>query len=159
MGAAAAADDYRWIGQITEDGAALRYGIPESDAIKIDFHCDRATKKIAVSYEHEPKDAKDGMRLALRLSVKGRGATDSVAVAVTGERLALDDKFVLQGEIRTSPHCAAFSQPRASCWSRQAALRKKFRSRAQPVRHASFSQVVLDLRAFLRGTGLSRALR
>lgn len=103
MGAAAAADDYRWIGQITEDGAALRYGIPESDAIKIDFHCDRATKKIAVSYEHEPKDAKDGMRLALRLSVKGRGATDSVAVAVTGERLALDDKFVLQGEIRTSP--------------------------------------------------------
>lgn len=103
LGAAVAADDYRWIGQITEDGAALRYGIPESDAIKIDFHCDRATKKIVVSYENEPKDAKDGMRLTLRLSIKGRGPADGVAVAVTGERLALDDKFVLQGEIRMSP--------------------------------------------------------
>jgi len=102
-GAAAAADDYRWIGQITEDGAALRYGIPDSDAIKIDFHCDRATKKIAVSYEHEPKDAKDGMRLTLRLSARGRGPADGIAFAVSGERLALDDKFVLQGEIRMSP--------------------------------------------------------
>lgn len=98
----AAASEYKWIGQITEDGAALSYAIPESDAIKLDFHCDRKTKKIVVNYEHEPKDAKDGIKRTLRLSRKGT-ETASVNIAMTGERLELDDKFLFQGETRMSP--------------------------------------------------------
>jgi len=102
-GSPAAASDYKWIGQITEDGAALSYAIPESDAIKLDFHCDRKTKKIVVNYEHEPKDAKDGIKRTLRLSRKGNDAVASVNIAMTGERLELDDKFLFQGETQMSP--------------------------------------------------------
>jgi hypothetical protein len=97
-----AADEYKWIGQVTEEGASLSYAIPESDAIKIDFHCERKTRKIAVSLEHEPKTAKDGIRLTARLSVRGRDA-ESINLVMTGQRLELDDKFLLQGETRMSP--------------------------------------------------------
>jgi hypothetical protein len=100
---AVATTDYKWIGQITEDGAALSYAIPESDAIKLDFHCDRKTKNIVVNYEHEPKDARDGIRLTINLSLKGGGATAGVNIPATGKRLELDDKFLLQGETRMSP--------------------------------------------------------
>lgn len=97
------ASEYKWIGQITEDGAALSYAIPQSDAIKIDFHCDRKTRKIVVNFEREPQAAKDGMRLTIRLSLRGRDAAGSVDIAATGQRLELDDKFLLQGETRMSP--------------------------------------------------------
>jgi hypothetical protein len=100
---AQAADEYKWIGQITEDGAALSFAIPQSDASKLDFHCDRRTKKIVVNYEHEPKDPRDGMKLTLQLSRKGNAAAANVNIATTGQRLELDDKFLLQGEIRMSP--------------------------------------------------------
>lgn len=102
-GGFAAAEEYRWIGQITEDGAALSYAIPNSDGIKIDFHCDRKTKKIVMNYEHDPKEAKDGMRLPIRLSLRGRDASASVNIPSSGQRLELDDRFVFQGETRMSP--------------------------------------------------------
>lgn len=95
------ASEYKWIGQVTEDGAALGFAIPESDAIKLDFHCDRKTKKIVVNYAHEPKDAKDGMRLEAQLSL--RGQKSGVKISMKGERLELDDTFLLQGEILMSP--------------------------------------------------------
>jgi hypothetical protein len=97
------AEEYKWIGQITEDGAALSYAIPQSDAIKLDFHCDRKTRKIVVNLEHEPKDAKDGIRLAIRLSKRGDGANTAIEIPATGQRLELDDKFLFQGETRMSP--------------------------------------------------------
>lgn len=99
----AAANEYRWIGQITEDGAALTYAIPESDGIKIDFHCDRKTRTIVVNYAHEPKDAKDGMQANIVLSVRGRDPGLRVVIPASGRRLELDDLFSLQGEIRASP--------------------------------------------------------
>lgn len=102
FGFPATASEYRWIGQITEDGAALSYAIPESDAIKLDFHCDRKTKKIVVNYAHEPKGAKDGMRLAVRLSVRGQKGDGGIEIPMKGERLELDDTFLLQGEIPMS---------------------------------------------------------
>lgn len=98
-----AASEYKWIGQITEDGAALSYAIPESDAIKFDFHCDRKTKKIVVNFEHEPKAVKDGMQLTVQLSVRGRDTGIAVEIPMKGQRLELDDKFLLQGETRMSP--------------------------------------------------------
>lgn len=100
---AASASEYRWIGQITEDGAALSYAIPESDGIKIDFHCDRKTRAIVVNYDHEPKAAKDGGKFDLQLSVRGRDAGLSVKIAAIGRRLELDDLFVLQGQTRMTP--------------------------------------------------------
>jgi hypothetical protein len=99
----ATASDYKWIGQITEDGTALSYAIPESDAIKLDFHCDRKTKIIIVNYEHEPKVASDGIRHTISLSLKGGGTGTGVNIPAIGQRLELDDKFLLQGETRMSP--------------------------------------------------------
>lgn len=99
----AGASDYRWIGQITEDGAALRYAIPESDGIKIDFHCDRKTRAIVVNYEHEPKSAKDGAKFDIRLSLRGKASGPSVTIAAIGRRLELDDLFVLEGQTRMTP--------------------------------------------------------
>lgn len=97
-----AASDYKWIGQITEDGASLSYAIPNSDAIRLDFHCDRKTRMVIVNFEHEPKTAKDGMQFTVRLSVRGRDPGVSLDIPMKGERLGLDDKFVLQGETRMS---------------------------------------------------------
>ena len=96
----AAASDYKWIGQITEDGASLMYAIPESDGVLLDFHCDRKTKLIVVNFEHEPKEAKDGMQVAVRFSVRGLEANTAISIQMKGERLELDDKFLFQGETR-----------------------------------------------------------
>lgn len=99
----AISDEYKWIGQITEDGAALSYAIAESDAIKIDFHCERKTRNIVVNFEHEPKDAIDGMRVTMRLTVRGRDPGVAFDIPASGRRLELDDKFVFQGNTRMSP--------------------------------------------------------
>ncbi len=98
-----AVSEYRWIGRANEAGASLSYAIPESDAIKLDFHCERSTKRILVSYEHEPKGAKEGMKITLRLSRKGGDASGSVSIPAAGQRLELDDKFLFEGETRMSP--------------------------------------------------------
>jgi hypothetical protein len=99
----AAASGYQWIGQITEDGAALGYAIPNSDGIKLDFHCDRKTRKIVVNYDHEPKAAKDGASFEMQLSVRGRDSGVTVSIPARGRRLELDDVYALQGETRMSP--------------------------------------------------------
>jgi len=102
-GVPAIADEFKWIGQITEDGSALSYAIPQSDAIKLDFHCERKTRNIVVNFEHEPKNAKDGMQVMMRLSVRGRDTGISADIPATGRRSELDDKFIFQGNIRMSP--------------------------------------------------------
>ena len=99
----ARAHEYKWIGQITEDGSALSYAIPASDAIKLDFHCERKTRNIVVNFEHEPKDAIEGMSVSMRLSLRGRDAGLAVDIPASGRRLELDDKFVFQGNTRMSP--------------------------------------------------------
>jgi hypothetical protein len=83
--------------------AFLRRQASPSDAIKIDFQCERKTRKIAVNFEHEPKDAKDGIRITMRLSVRGRDPGIGADIPAAGQRLELDDKFLLQGETRMSP--------------------------------------------------------
>jgi hypothetical protein len=99
----AQASEYRWIGQITEDGSALSYAIPQSDGVKLDFHCDRKTRAIVVNYDHEPKAAKDGGKFDLHLSVRGRDPGLAVTIAAIGRRLELDDLFALQGRTRMTP--------------------------------------------------------
>ena len=97
------ASEYKWMGQITEDGARLVYGIPNSDGIQLDFHCERKTRRIVVVFFHEPKEAQNGMRRTVRLMVIGRDPGLAVEISATGRRDELDDRFVFQGETRMSP--------------------------------------------------------
>jgi hypothetical protein len=92
-----ASDEYKWIGQITEDGARLVYGIPNSDGIQLDFHCERKTRKIVVVFFHEPKDAANDIRRTIRLTVAGRDTGIAVDIPSVGRRDELDDRFVFQG--------------------------------------------------------------
>jgi hypothetical protein len=101
--ATVAASDYKWIGQITEDGAALSYAIADSDGIKLDFHCDRKTRKIVVNYDYKPKTVKDGLKAEIQLSIRGRDPGLGVIIPAAGSRQELDDLFTLQGETRMSP--------------------------------------------------------
>jgi hypothetical protein len=97
------ADEYKWMGQVTEDGARLVYGIPNSDGIQLDFHCERKTRKIVVVFFHEPKQAANEMRRTIRLTVSGRDAGVAADILAVGRRDELDDRFVFQGETRMSP--------------------------------------------------------
>lgn len=92
------ADEYKWLGNQDEEAATLSYAIPESDALKIDFRCERKTRRVTVTFEHEPPVAKDGIRATIRLTSRETSADVVVNVPATGERLELDDKFVFQGE-------------------------------------------------------------
>lgn len=96
------ADDYKWLGNEDDEAATLSYAIPESDAIRIDFRCERKTRRVTVTFEHEPPVAKDRVRVTIRLSAQGIGADTAVSVPAMGERLELDDRFVFQGEIAMS---------------------------------------------------------
>lgn len=96
------ADDYKWIGQKTEDGASLLYAIPESDAVTIGFYCNTKTRRVTVSFEHEPTGAKDDVMVKINLALLGGDAKRSVTVQTARQRLELDDKFVLEGETTLS---------------------------------------------------------
>lgn len=100
--ALAQSDDYKWIGQKTEDGASLPYAIPESDAVTIGFYCNTKTRRVTLSFEHEPINPKNGVKVNINLDLLGGGDTKSVTVPTTGQRLELDDKFVLEGETALS---------------------------------------------------------
>lgn len=95
-----AADEYRWLGEKIEDGAVLRYAIPESDAVQLDFQCERKSGKLIVTLEHEPIVAKDGVKVDFLLKRLHTGPKDEIRIRATGHRLELDDKFILEGETR-----------------------------------------------------------
>lgn len=97
-----AADQYKWIGQVTEDGASLSYAIPDSDAIRLELRCERRSGRIVVTLEHEPVVAKTGVMVGLSLQALGTGPKDVVRIRTTGQRLELGDTFILQGETRMS---------------------------------------------------------
>ncbi len=93
---AARAQEMRWIGDSYEEGASLIYGIPESDAALLAFHCDRDSRIVAVSLEYEPVDAEDGVEVDVELALLG--GSPRVLIRTGGIRLEVDDKFVLEGE-------------------------------------------------------------
>jgi len=100
MGSAAtraSAQDLQWLGAVSEDGASLTYGIPESDAALIDFTCDRGSGTVTVTLDYEPANAETGVKADITLAPGGGSADGEIVVSATGERLELDDKFVLQG--------------------------------------------------------------
>lgn len=89
---ASAQEGRQWIGSAGPDGAALLYGTPQSDDIVIGFWCERATGDLVVSFRFEPVGAADGMEIDMELFSEG----GAVVLLATGERMLLDDAFVLE---------------------------------------------------------------
>jgi hypothetical protein len=89
----------RWIALGSPERSALVYGTPDSDDLVIGFACLHATRQIAVAFTHEPLGAKDGMRVGIELSSE----STHIALDATGQRLALDDIFLLEAKTTLSP--------------------------------------------------------
>jgi len=96
---AAAQDGRRWIALGSEQSSALVYGTPDSDDLVISFACMPATRQVKVAFTHEPVGAKDGMRIGMELFSEG----GRLMLDATGERLQLDDIFVLEAKTTLSP--------------------------------------------------------
>ncbi|TWT13613.1 hypothetical protein [Reyranella sp. CPCC 100927] len=95
----ASADERQWIGTANVGSVVLAYGTPDSDDMAISFSCDPATKALTVSVIVEPADAKDGMRVDVVLASE----SGQVVLNATGERLAMDDSFMLHATTRLDP--------------------------------------------------------
>ena len=93
------AQELQWAGAVTDDNAMLAYGVPESDSVLIDFSCDRGSGTVTVTLDHEPAKAETGITAEITLSALGSAPGGEVVVAATGQRLDLDDTFILQGTV------------------------------------------------------------
>jgi hypothetical protein len=99
-GIGASAQEVRqWIGIAGPNGASLLYGTPQSDDIVVGFWCERATDELVVSFRFEPVGAADGMEIDMELSSEA----GSVVLPATGERMLLDDAFVLEARTELDP--------------------------------------------------------
>jgi hypothetical protein len=88
-----------WIAWSDEKVARLAYGTPESDDMVVGFICTRATRQLTVAFAHEPVGARDGMRIGMELFSEG----GRVTLEATGERLQLDDIFLLEAKTTLTP--------------------------------------------------------
>jgi len=95
----ASADERQWIGTANVGSVVLAYGTPDSDDVAISFSCDQTTKALTVSVILEPADAKDGMRVDVMLASE----SGQIVLNATGQRLAMDDSFMLQATTRLDP--------------------------------------------------------
>jgi len=95
----ASADERQWIGTANVDSVVLAYGMPASDDVAISFSCDLATKALTITIILEPADAKDGMRVDAMLAAE----SGQIVLNATGQRLAMDDSFMLQATTRLDP--------------------------------------------------------
>lgn len=91
--AAHAEEDIHWFGYADKYGAALIYGLPETSFAPIAFYCDAESGELTVSFEFEPIDATDGVEVTVLL----RAADIEVPIQTTGQRLDMDDLFILEG--------------------------------------------------------------
>lgn len=93
--ASAAEDKPRWIGSAVQEGASLLYGLPNTGDVQLSFSCGRKGEVLEFSFDHEPRSAKNGMKVALSLSANGV----EIKIPTVGERMEMDDQFVLSGRI------------------------------------------------------------
>ncbi|KQZ82847.1 hypothetical protein ASD64_07860 [Mesorhizobium sp. Root157] len=97
---AATAEDLSWFVLPAEGpGATLAYGTPDSGYAPISFRCDGNGDTLAVTVEHEPVNAADGVGVEVLFSA----GDIEVPVATTGTRLEMDDLFILEGETSLDP--------------------------------------------------------
>ena len=94
--AAKASDEPRWFGSKDEQGASLIYGIPQSGYGPLSFSCTRKGEPLRFSLEHEPVKAKIGVRVTVILAASGI----EIGIPTVGQRLEMDDLFVLNGRVR-----------------------------------------------------------
>lgn len=94
--ASASAANVVWFGNRHEDGATLVYGIPDSGYGQIVLSCEAGNNDLSFVYEHEPADAKNGVKLEVILSAGGH----EVSIPTTGTRLEIDDTFILEGRTK-----------------------------------------------------------
>jgi len=99
----ALADDMQWIGQSYDDGASLQYGVPESGIVDITFACEKGSDRLDFTYAFEPDNAKVGMKMDVQLAAGGKTLT----IPTTGERLEMDDLFVLGGRTKLDANLIA----------------------------------------------------
>lgn len=94
VGPIVAQDEGRvWAGHGSKDGAALNYGMPDSDDLPLAFYCPAGSDEIIVSYVFEPIIAEDGVIGDVTL----RAGDIEVTIEMIGSRMELDDQFVLSG--------------------------------------------------------------
>jgi len=96
IAASAWADNVVWFGNRHEDGASLVYGIPDSGYGRIVLSCEVGNDDLSFVYEHEPADARNGVKLDVILSA----GDQEVSIPTTGTRLEIDDTFILEGRTK-----------------------------------------------------------
>ncbi len=92
----AAAEQVKWFGTRSEDGASLIYGTPNSGYGKIVLSCAAGQDDLSFVYEHEPIDSKNGVQVKVLLSAGG----EETSIPTTGTRLEIDDVFILEGQTK-----------------------------------------------------------
>lgn len=91
---ALAQQDLAWHGRAEAGGAALFYGIPDTDYGPLSFSCSRGGDGVTFTYIHEPIEAYDGVEVEVLL----HAGDIEVPIRTFGWRPELDDAFVLEGK-------------------------------------------------------------
>jgi hypothetical protein len=90
---ATAEENLGWHGQKGEDGAALFYGIPQTDHAPLSFSCTQGSDELAFVFAFAPINTVDGVKVEVLL----QAGDISVPIATTGARIEMDDSFILEG--------------------------------------------------------------
>lgn len=96
----------RWTGGGDAESGWLAYGTPETDDLVVHFSCERAMRRLLVTYLFEPVVAEDGGRVFLEIFSVGvgeDGASVILPLEATGHRLLLDDAFLLEARTAWNP--------------------------------------------------------
>lgn len=83
-----------WHGQRGTHGASLFYGIRNADQARLAFSCTRGSNELTFTFAFAPGNALEGAGVEVLLEAGGI----SVPIATTGARIAVDDRFILEGK-------------------------------------------------------------
>lgn len=85
-----------------DPGPLLAWEQPETDNQPLLFACDAVRRVLGISLVHEPADARDGMTVETEWASEGGQAR----FAMRGQRVELDDLFILTTETPLTPDLA-----------------------------------------------------
>ncbi len=94
-GPSAAEEKRRWIVVAEPDFVTLMYGTPNSGDVPLNLSCHRKGEPLSFSFNHEPRNARNGIKVAVTLSANGI----KVTVPTIGERMEMDGQFIVQGHV------------------------------------------------------------
>lgn len=90
---ATAEEHLGWHGSRWERGAALFYGIPQTNHAPLSFACPEGGSELVFTFAFAPINAVDGVKVEVLLEA----GDISVPIATTGARIEKDDSFILEG--------------------------------------------------------------